>query len=63
MARYEHLLIYQKSMDLTSYFEQIVRNFSRYIRSYVIHPTSSYHPREGGDRSLLPRCPFGVLQS
>ena len=30
MARYEHLPIYKKSMDLTIYFEKIVRNFSRY---------------------------------
>jgi len=30
MAQYEHLPIYKKAMDLTIYFEQIVRNFSRY---------------------------------
>ncbi len=30
MARYEHLPIYKKAMDLTVYFEKIVRNFSRY---------------------------------
>lgn len=30
MARYEHLPIYKKAMDLTIYFEKIVRNFSRY---------------------------------
>ena len=30
MARYEHLPIYQKAMDLTIYFEKIVGNFSRY---------------------------------
>jgi len=30
MARYEHLPIYKKAMDLTIYCEQIVRNFSRY---------------------------------
>jgi len=30
VARYEHLPIYKKSMDLTIYFEKIVRNFSRY---------------------------------
>ena len=30
MARYEHLPIYKKAMDLTFYFEKIVRNFSRY---------------------------------
>ena len=29
MARYEHLPIYQQAMDLTVYFEKIVRNFSR----------------------------------
>ena len=30
MAQYEHLPIYKKAMDLTIYFEKIVRNFSRY---------------------------------
>jgi hypothetical protein len=30
MARYEHLPIYKKALDLTIYFENIVRNFSRY---------------------------------
>jgi hypothetical protein len=30
MARYEHLPIYKKAMNLTVYFEKIVRNFSRY---------------------------------
>jgi len=30
MAQYEHLPIYKKALDLTVYFEKIVRNFSRY---------------------------------
>jgi len=30
MTRYEHLPIYKKVMELTIYFERIVRNFSRY---------------------------------
>ena len=30
MARYEHLPIYKKAMDLAIYMEKIVRNFSRY---------------------------------
>jgi hypothetical protein len=30
MARYEHLPIYKKAMDLTVYFEKTVRNFSPY---------------------------------
>ena len=30
MARYEHLPIYKKAMDLSIYFEKTVRNFSRY---------------------------------
>ena len=30
MARYEHLPIYKKAMDLTVYLEKIVRNFGRY---------------------------------
>jgi hypothetical protein len=30
MAQTEHLLIYKRSYDLCLYFEQIVKNFSRY---------------------------------
>jgi hypothetical protein len=30
MAKYEHLPIYKASFDLLLYFEQIVKNFSRY---------------------------------
>ena len=30
MARYEHLPIYKAAFDLILYFEQIVKNFSRY---------------------------------
>jgi hypothetical protein len=30
MARYEHRPIYKKAMDLTKYFEKIVRNFSHH---------------------------------
>ena len=30
MARYEHLPIYKASLEMTIYFEKIVRNFSRY---------------------------------
>jgi len=29
MARYEHLKIYKKAMEIALYFEKIVRNFSR----------------------------------
>lgn len=32
MAQTEHLPIYKKAYDLCLYFEQIVRNFSRYHR-------------------------------
>jgi len=35
MARYEHLPIYKKAMDLAVYLEKIVRNFSRY-RKYTL---------------------------
>jgi len=30
MARYEHLPIYKKAIDLAVYLQQVVRNFSRY---------------------------------
>jgi len=30
MAQYEHLPIYKKAFELVVYFENIVRNFSRY---------------------------------
>jgi len=30
MAQYEHLPIYKKAYELTIYFENTVRNFSRY---------------------------------
>ena len=30
MARYEHLPVYKAAMDMTIYFEQIVRHFARY---------------------------------
>ena len=30
MARYEHLPVFKKAMELSVYMEQIVRNFSRY---------------------------------
>jgi len=30
VARYEHLPVYKSAMDMTVYFEQIVRHFERY---------------------------------
>ena len=30
MARYEHLPIFKKAMDMSVYIEETVRNFSRY---------------------------------
>jgi hypothetical protein len=49
MARYEHLPIYKKAMDLAVYEEKIVRNFSR----YHVHPgerAEGEEPRDcGGD--------------
>lgn len=35
MAQFEHLPIYKKAYDLTIYFENIVRNFSRYHKYTV----------------------------
>ena len=35
MAQYEHLPIFKKAYDLTLYFEQIVRGFSRYHKYTV----------------------------
>ena len=35
MAQYEHLPIYKKAYDLTVYFENLVRNFSRYHKYSV----------------------------
>ncbi len=32
MARYEHLPIYKTAMDLAVYIEEMVRNFSRYLK-------------------------------
>ena len=35
MAQYEHLPIFKKAYDLMLYFENIVRNFSRYHKYTV----------------------------
>ena len=45
MAQYEHLPIYKKAYDLTLYFEQIVRNFSRYHK-YTVGTELRQHSRE-----------------
>jgi len=50
MARYEHLPIYKKAMDLAIYFEKIVRNFSRYHKYTLgsdIGPGSKREYRNG----------------
>ena len=52
MAQYEHLPIYKKAYDLTLYFEQIVRNFSRYHK-YTVGTELRQHSREA--LRLLPR--------
>ncbi len=38
MARYEHLPIYKKAMDLAIYLEKIVRSVSRYHK-YTLAPS------------------------
>jgi len=45
MARYEHLPIYKKAVDLTIYGEQIVRNFSRYHK-YILGSELWHKSRE-----------------
>jgi hypothetical protein len=35
MAQYEHLPIYKKAFDLAVYFDNIVRNFSRYHKYQI----------------------------
>lgn len=50
MARYEHLQIYKKAMDLTIHFEKIVRNLDRY------HKPGWPGGQAGRPRSL-PRSP------
>ncbi len=45
MARYEHLPIYKKAMDLTIYLEKIVRNFSRYHK-YTLGSELRHKSRE-----------------
>ncbi len=35
MAQYEHLPIYKKAFDLTVYFDNLVRNFSRYHKYQI----------------------------
>jgi hypothetical protein len=47
MARSEHLPIYKASYDLCLYFEQVVRNFSRY------HKYSLGGDLRDGARSVL----------
>jgi hypothetical protein len=38
MAYYEHLPIYKKAMETAIYFENIVRNFSRYNKYNTANP-------------------------
>jgi hypothetical protein len=58
MARYEHLPIYKKAMDLAIYFEQVVRNFSRYhkytLGSEVLRFRHSGLDPESSDVVLFP---------
>jgi hypothetical protein len=35
MAQYEHLPIYKKAFDLAVYFDNVVRNFSRYHKYQI----------------------------
>ena len=46
MARYEHLPIYKKAMDLSIYLEEAVRNFSRYHKYAIgaeLSNSGAYH--------------------
>ncbi len=61
MARYEHLPIYKKAMDLTVYLEKIVRNFSRYHK-YTLGAELSGSPLERNLRRVIVRnFPFSVV--
>jgi hypothetical protein len=61
VARYEHLPIYKKAMDLTIYFEKVVRNFSRYHK-YTLgselreKKAGSLGQRKGALQSVGYRC-------
>jgi hypothetical protein len=44
MARYEHLPIYAKAMELAVYLQSVVRNFSRYDK-YTIGTELRNHTR------------------
>jgi len=41
MARYEHLPIYKKALDLTVYLETVVRYFSRYHKYTLVNDLRS----------------------
>ncbi len=45
MARYEHLPIYKKAIELAVYIQQVVRNFSRYNK-YSIGTELREHSRK-----------------
>jgi len=48
MARYEHLPIYKKAMDLAIHLEKIVRNFSRYHKYKAWRRAEAGEPAGGG---------------
>jgi hypothetical protein len=55
MARYEHLPIYKQAMDLTVYFEKIVKNFSRYNK-YTLGSELRTVSRDKELRTVCHRC-------
>lgn len=55
MARYEHLPIYKKAMDLAIYVEKIVRNFSRYHK-YTLGSELREKSREVVEAIISGRC-------
>ena len=70
MARYEHLPIFKKAMELSIYLDTTVRNFSRYHKYTLgsdlrnssmeiirlIVRANSHHDKRGPLRDLVEQC-------